>query len=204
MAVYYDFYANPIPPHSNRNPRLHARVVSRGTVSTKELASMIHDSTTLSEADVKGTLAALTHALTRCLHQGYKVQIEGLGNFELTLSCPPVRYPDQIRAESVRFKSVVFRPENEWKEELQSITLERAKEKRHSKTLSTAEVDQRLTQFFASHDTLTRERFASLCGFIRCTACRRLQRLVEEGKLLKAGVKYAPHYLPANNHYRPQ
>lgn len=204
MSVNYDFYQNPIPPNSNRKPRLHARVVSRGTISTKELAKDIHAGTTMSEADVKGVLTALCHAMAHRMRYGYKVRLDGLGCFELTLACPPVRYPNEIRAESIRFKSVVFRPDRELKDEFRSITVERAKEKRHSKNRTPEEVDQLLGEYFATHPTITRERFQSLCGFIRCTACRRLQRLVKEGKLEKKGPRHAPYYQPAPPHYQTE
>ncbi|MDF9829184.1 HU family DNA-binding protein [Parabacteroides sp. PF5-6] len=204
MSVHYDFYSNPIPPNSNRKPRLHARVVSRGTVSTQELAKYIHDCSSLSTADVKGVLTALCEALSHYLRYGQKVHLEGLGSFELTLTCPPVRYPHEIRAESIHFKSVVFRPDRELKNEFRTLHLERAKEKRHSKKLSPEEVDQRLQRYFATHETITRESFQSLCGFIRCTACRRLQQLVKDGKLQKTGPKSYPSYQPANNYYQTE
>ena len=38
MPAEYDFYSNPVPPGSNRKPRLHARIVTKGTVGTEKLA----------------------------------------------------------------------------------------------------------------------------------------------------------------------
>lgn len=38
MPAQYDFYKNPIPKGSNRKPRLHARIVTRGTTTTEKLA----------------------------------------------------------------------------------------------------------------------------------------------------------------------
>lgn len=204
MYVDYDFYQNPIPANSNRKPRLHARVVSKKTASTKELAKEIQDCTTMSEADVNGVLTALRQAITRHLRNGEKVHIEGIGYFELTLSCPPVRRPNDIRAESVRFKSVAFRPDREFKDDLRSLTLVRVKEKRHSRKLTAEEIDQRLIRYFASSESITREGFERLCGQIRSTACRWLRILIEKGKLKKEAPYRYPSYKPANGHYRTE
>ncbi len=204
MSVNYDFYQNPIPSNSNRKPRLHARVVSKGTVSTKQLAKYIQDCTTMSEADVQGVLTALTNALVHSLRAGEKVHLEGLGYFELSLDCPPVRYANEIRAESVHFKSVVFRPEKELKDEFKDLRLMRVKDKQHSGNLTLDEIDQKLGKYFATHETINREGFQRLCGLIRSTACRRLQLLVKEGKLRKEGPLRYPHYRPANNHYQTE
>lgn len=204
MSVNYDFYQNPIPPNSNRKPRLHARVVSKKTVSTKELASEIQDCTTMSEADVIGVLTALNKALVRHLHNGDKVHIEGLGYLELTLSCPSVRYPNQIRAESVKLKSVAFRPDQELKYNLRALTLVRVKQKQHSRNLTPEQIDQRLTRYFATHESLTRETFQRICGLMRSTACRRLKELHQQGKLKKEGPYRYPSYKPANGHYHTE
>lgn len=201
MAVNYDFYQNPIPPGSKRKPRLHARVVSKKTVTTKEMASEIQDGTTMSEADVIGVITALNKTLLHHLRNGEKVHIEGLGYLELTLSCPPVRYPNQIRAESIKLKSIAFRPDRELKDNLRTLTFVRAKDKRHSRTLTPEEIDQRLTRYFATRESITREGFEKLCGLIRSTAWRRIRDLVKEGKLKKEGPNRYPSYKPANGHY---
>ena len=43
MSAEYDFYKNPIPKGSNRKPRLHARIVPRGVITTEMLSEEIHD-----------------------------------------------------------------------------------------------------------------------------------------------------------------
>lgn len=204
MSVDYDFYQNPIPANSNRKPRLHARVVSKKTASTKELAKEIQDCTTMSEADVNGVLTALRQAITRHLRNGEKVHIDGLGYFELTLTCPPVRRPNEIRAESVRLKSVAFRPDREFKDDLRGLTLVRVKQKRHSRKLTAEEIDKRLSRYFTTYESITREGFERLCGMIRSTACRWLKTLIENGKLKKEAPYRYPSYKPTNGHYRTE
>ena len=59
MSAEYDFYKNPIPKGSNRKPRLHARIVPRGTVDSDMLAEEIHDASSLTPGDVEATITML-------------------------------------------------------------------------------------------------------------------------------------------------
>ena len=97
MPAEYDFYKNPIPPGSKRKPRLHARIVTNGTISTEELAEEIHGRSTLTTADIHATLISLSKMITEHLRRGDRVHINGLGYLQMTLQCPPVKYPKEIR-----------------------------------------------------------------------------------------------------------
>jgi len=202
MKARYDFYHNPPSLHNKRKNRLHARVVSGGTTGTNRIAEEIHDKCSLTVSDVNGVLIALRDVLIRRLGQGERIHIEGLGYFQMTLSCPPVRTAREIRAESIRFKSVVFRPEKALKEKLRHTSFERSRVKRHSRSNTEMDIDNRLTRFFTDHDSIVRQQFESLCGFTRTTANRRLKKLVEEGKLKKSGYSRYPYYEPEAGYYK--
>ncbi|MDR0750249.1 MAG: HU family DNA-binding protein [Tannerellaceae bacterium] len=199
MAAYYDFYQN--PPSAKRKESLHARVITSGTVDTNYLAQEIQEQSTLSTADVKGVLTALGEVAARHFKNGERIHIEGFGFFQITLSCPAVKTPKEIRAESVRFKSVVFRPESALLKLLGNIRFERVSEKRHSTNHSGEEIDNRLTHYFSLHPTLTREDYQRLGGYTKTTANRRLKQLLAEGKLQKAGFHHFPVYEPAKGFY---
>lgn len=199
MAANYDFYQN--PPSAKRKQRLHARVVTSGTITTNELAKEIQSRSTMSSADVKGVLSALGDVIVRHFRDGERVHIEGLGYFQITLSCPPVRTAHEIRAESIHFKSVVFRPEKELLNRLKTTSFERISEKRHSKNHPEEVITERLTRYFAVYPYITREDFQRQCGMIKSTANRRLSQLVKEGKLKKAGLHRFPVYEPTEGHY---
>jgi len=195
MALHYDLYENPLPPGSNRRKRLHARVVTTGTTPTDWVAKVIHDRSTLTEGDVKATLSCLTDVLVSELSQGKRVHLEGLGYFQLTLSAPAVRTPKDIRAGSVRVKSVVFRPEVELKDRFSTVRIKRVPRKNHSAVCDAQKIDRLLERYFGEHAYITARQFQELCGLTRTTACRRLKQLVEEGKLKKTGYTRAPLYV---------
>lgn len=201
MSTDYDFYKNPIPQGSNRRPRLHARVVPKATVDTEQLARYIHDASSLTTGDVKATLTMLSEMIVRELKSGNRVHIDGLGYFEMTLQCPPVKDPKEIRAESIRFKSVAFRPDASLKGKLSTTRFQRVAHKSHSKEASDTEIDERLTTYFATHDYITRSDFQHLCGLTKSTASRRLQECLQAGKLRKEGLYKFPLYVPTEGHY---
>ena len=63
------------------------------------------------------------------------------------------------------------------------------------------EIDQKLTEYFTKHTTLTRRRFQSLCSQVQTTANRILRKLVEKGKLKNISIPQNLVYVPNNGHY---
>lgn len=201
MSADYDFYKNPIPKGSNRKPRLHARVVPRNTIDSDRLAEFIHKVSSLTIGDVQATLTMLSEVLVRELKDGNRIHIKGLGYFEMTLQCPPIKDPKEIRAESIHFKSVAFRPEVALRKELETTQFTRAVHKRHSKERTEKEIDERLTRYFATHNYILRQDFQALCGFTKGTANRRLKERLNAGKLKKEGAYRSPIYVPISGFY---
>ena len=194
MPVNYDFYENPKLPGSTKRTRYHARVISKGTVSSEQLAEEIHERCSLSTADVAAALLALSQITAEKLKDGYNVHIEGIGHLQLTLQCPPIQSPKEIRAESIHFKSIAFRPSASLKRKLQATRFVRQEEKSHSKLWAEEEIDQRVADYFQKHETLTRAQFQSLCGLTYTTAVRHLKRLREAGKIINIASPRHPLY----------
>lgn len=194
MPVNYDFYENPKLPGSTKRTRYHARVISKGTVSSEQLAEEIHERCSLSTADVAAALLALSQITAEKLKDGYNVHIEGIGHLQLTLQCPPIQSPKEIRAESIHFKSIAFRPSASLKRKLQATRFVRQEEKSHSKLRAEKEIDQRVADYFQKHETLTRAQFQSLCGLTYTTAVRHLKRLREAGKIINIASPRHPLY----------
>ena len=194
MPVNYDFYENPKLPGSTKRTRYHARVITKGTVSSEQLAEEIHERCSLSTADVAAALLALSQITAEKLKDGYNVHIEGIGHLQLTLQCPPIQSPKEIRAESIHFKSIAFRSSASLKRKLQATRFVRQEEKSHSKLRAEEEIDQRVADYFQKHETLTRAQFQSLCGLTYTTAVRHLKRLREAGKIINIASPRHPLY----------
>jgi predicted histone-like DNA-binding protein len=199
MALNYDFYRNPVPGNSGREPRLHARAVTSGTITTGQIAESICQSSSATRGDVQLVVTQLVEETRKWLSLGYRVHIEGLGYLSVTLAAPPVRTSREIRAESIRVKSVKLRPDMEMKQALAHFSIAKAQVKRHSKPHTSEEIDAGLQQYFASHPSMSSAGFLRLFAFTRTTGMRRLRQLVESGKLIKSGHPSFPLYLPGEN-----
>lgn len=202
MAIEYDLYRNPNSQGTNQT-KYHARVVSGNRVSTRELAKEIQNECSLTIADVKAVLIALGDKLAKHLGDGDKVHIEGIGHFQVNLRCKEeVRTTHSVRSENIEFKSVSYRADNDLKKHLRTQKIQRSPTKTHSITMTEEETDRMLTEYFKTHETLTRRQFEILCSQVKSTAHRILQKLVEDGKLRNVATAHNPVYMPANGHYR--
>lgn len=202
MSIEYDFYRNPNSQGSNKK-RYHARVVSSNRISTNELAEEIQNECSLTIADVKAVLIALGDKLAKHLGEGSKVHLEGIGYFQVNLQCKEeVRTTHAVRSENVEFKSVSYRADNELKKHLRNQKIQRSQTKIHSVEMTEEEIDQALTKYFKTHDTLTRSQFEVLCTQVKSTAHRILQKLVKDGKLKNVSTRQHPVYMPDNGYYK--
>lgn len=87
----------------------YAQVVTKGTIDTPALCKHIAAGCSLSEADMRAALIALSENLTRYLLDGYNVNIEGIGTFSLSAESKIVEKESDIRAQSVKVKNINFR-----------------------------------------------------------------------------------------------
>lgn len=203
MAVKFELYKTPMPKEKQNKKRYHARPVSDETVDTEDLIHRIHSRCTLTESDIIATLQELKIELAICLKKGKKVHIDGLGFFQVTLSCEEeIRDPKAKRVHKVKLKAIKFKADKELKEELRDMDFERSKVKPHSANLSELEIDMKLTDYFAENQIITRRNFENLCRMTQITAYRHIKRLIKEKKLQNLGTTHQPIYTPVPGNYR--
>lgn len=189
MAAQYDFVENPHVNGNSGKTSFHPRIVSKGTIDTETLIHAISESCTLTPADLKAALAALSGQLARYLREGYEVEMEGLGFFSASLKARPVTDKSEIRSVSVSFDKVKFRASTHLKKNIQG-TLERHPQGfRHSSDLS-LETCQRLLQIYLEkHTYVTRADYSRLTGRLKNRALKELHQWVEEGWLVMEGSR---------------
>lgn len=185
MAAEYEFYKNPVGKDQKKVTRLHARVVPYGTKSIRDLAESIERAHSITRADVEAVLSVLGTTFVSYLQNGYRIHIDGLGYFRMNLQCPSIKYPNEIRAESIHFKSISFTPEIEVKKELSLTKFQRTERKFHSLTVDPKEIDGLLAVYFAEHTYITCKIFQRLCHQTRSTAYRYFNQLIADGRLVR-------------------
>lgn len=203
MAVQFELYKTPMPEEKKNKVRYHARPVSFETVDTEKLAYRIHNRSSLRVSDVQSVLEELKYEVAQCLLEGKKVHVEGLGFFQVTLSCvEEIHNPKDKRVHRVKLKAIKFKADKELKGELCHMEFYRSKIRPHSATLSEVEIDMKLTEYFEENQIITRKDFQYLCGMTQITAYRHIKRLIAEKKLQNKGTRHQPIYTPVPGNYR--
>lgn len=203
MKVQFEFAPIPRPKDKENKLRYYPRVVNRHLVKTREISAEIQHACSLTETDVNAVLYALSNSLSGYLRRGDRVHLQGIGFFDVTLTCPETRDPKKTRASQVTYKGINFRPDKELKCQVADLKAERGKVRSNrSSNLSETAIDMRLTEYFEEHPVLTRYDLQGVCQMTKITAIRCIQRLVEEGKIKNIGLKNQPIYVPVPGHYR--
>lgn len=194
MAIPFEFYTNPNPdPQAPK--RYHPRVVAKGTVSLKEIVDTVSGRCTLSAADLHAAVTAIEQVVSENLANGFRVRLDGLGSFSLTLSSPEVDDPTKVRSQSVAVKSVVFSPEKTFVAHSQSRGFERSAEKPHSAEVSLDQAKAIITEYLQSNPFVRRADIERLLGLTKSTAQRTVKTLLSAGFLKNiSGDEHHPLY----------
>ncbi len=202
MAILYDWYENPGESEDSEEKGLHPRIFLNGKVDTGKLCRMIQGRSSLSVGDIKSAITMLAQVCSEELREGRQVHIEGLGYFTPILgSTEKVTRSTRQKSMKMKLKTIGFRPDAVLRGELVGVKATPTGHARHSQSLSAAEIDIRLKEYFAKHDFMLRSDFQQACLMTRTTANRHLRRLLEEGKLENVGKRKQPIYVPAAGHY---
>lgn len=200
MAAQYDLFRTPQRKGENKE-RYHARSVVTGKTSTRDLIRTITQRSGFKEGVVTGVLVALEEALRDALAEGQSVQLDGVGAFRISAKSPNVRDRHEIRAESIKFKGVVYKADKRLLKKLSGTKFLRTKYSQCSVDISEIEIDGLLMEYFKEHDYITTKEMQYLCGLSNATALRRLKERVKEGKLSHPGHLRAPFYFPVPGNY---
>ena len=195
MAIKFDLFENPVKDGVSA-PRLHAKVITRDVVSTREIREAIRKKCTASPADVAAVITALNDELYENLSNGYAVHLEGIGYFSLSLKCAPDINPKYVKGDDVQVRSIKFTPDKNLINRFRSVCLEReVDDTHHSAKLDEEEMKQKLADYFKTHSFLQRRDFEQLTGFNQSKATRVIRKLLKDGVLKNAGTKYQPVYV---------
>ena len=200
MAIQFEFYKTPDPSDAEET-KYHARAVTTHTVDTNKIIEEINERASLTPGDVKAALRALSDLIALHLSESRRVHLEGIGYFQPTLKYVKEINPHKTRAQSIWFKSVKFRADNDLKMKLKNVATERSMIRRHSAGLTPKQIDKKLTTFFQENEFLTRKLFEELCGMTRTTAAREIRRLKGEGKIKNINTRQQPFYIPEPGYY---
>lgn len=197
MPVQFDLEQAPHPSGREEKARYYARVVNKGIVTTEQIVQEIEHDTSLTQGDVIATLRALNASLIKWLKNGQRVHIDGIGYFDVTLSCPKIQNPEKVRASDIGFKCINFRADKALKSGVAELVAKRSHAGKRSVSLSETEIEQLLATYFKENPILTRRDMERVCRMTTVTAGRWIKKLLTEGKLRNVNTKAQPVYMPA-------
>lgn len=196
MSLYYDLYQNP-PKDGEKDERLHARVLPKGTITADKFIEIVHNATGFSRGILGGALQAITDELQRWLADGWVVEVGDLGHFSLSLECDRlVRNKKEIRSPSIHFKNVNLRAGTKFRHRFVTMELERKESPYISHSQRT---DKQRLELLMKHldenGCITRADYSGLTGCSKTQAQEDLNRYIEQGIIRKYGAGRTVVYL---------
>ena len=88
MAVLYKLYQDNRDTSSHKG-EWYARAKTLDTVTLNEIAQRIQDNTTAKKADALAILTEMVEVVRDYLQKSYRVKIDGLGSFKMSLKTSP-------------------------------------------------------------------------------------------------------------------
>lgn len=201
MTAKYDFYLTPQPKDKQPKVRYHARMVVDETLTNKDIATEISKRCTINRAEALAVMDEIQEIFRLKLAEGHAIRLEGIGTFRISAKSPSVRTKNEIRAESVKFGGVVFRPEKKLLRRLSATKFQKVMHSQNSAEISNIEIDGLLTEYFKDHAYITTKEMQYLCGLSNHTALRRLKQRVEEGRMTHPGHIRSAFYFPVPGNY---
>ena len=176
MSIKFDLYNNP-DKEGVTTSKLHAKVITNGVVTTRNLSESINQKCTLTVADVRAVLAALNTEMYNALSSGYSVHLEGIGRFSLSLKCAPDVNPEYVSAADIKVKGIRFTPDKELS------------------NMEQTEIMTKMERYFSENQFMRRRDFEKMTGFNKSKALRTLKGFVADGVLKNVGTKELPMYI---------
>lgn len=191
MSAFYDLFENPPAPNAEEQLSLHARIVSKGTVDKEEFLDRVHKFTGISRGLLSGAMEAFANEARDLLADGWSVEIGDLGFLSTSLQCPSVSDKKEIRANSVKLKSINFRASRYFKKEVgHNMRLKRDESSTQSQksSISREVCILRLNKHLENHPFISRTQYCRLTGRNRNRAIEELNAFVEENKIQRYGA----------------
>lgn len=113
-------------PADRSKSKYYAKIVRGSTLSTKKVAALLQERTTLDIGEVYGFLVALSKGIRYYVTDSYTVEIKGLGIFTPTINATAVDSEEELKPNTITKKGVNYRPTTDMKNEYTQIKFTKA------------------------------------------------------------------------------
>ena len=187
MAINIEWQVKPPSKHEEK-PQMFPRITNSDTVGENELAEMIAAHGPLSRGNAKMALDDLAEVMSALLREGKTIELPQLGSFKLSIGTDAEIHPDSNRRmRSIVVRGVNFRPAQEFMNAIGKPTFQWKPTAGVAIAPAAAQLIPRITEYYQTHDSITRAEFERTFGLKRTTAYSRLKELEEMGVIQTVG-----------------
>ena len=187
MAINIEWQVKPPGKHDSK-PQMFPRITDSEIVNEQQLAELIASHGSLSRGNAKAAIGDLSEVMADLLREGKTVNIPMLGSFRLSVGTDSEIRPDSDRRmQSIVVRGVNFQPDQELLDAIGKPTFLWKPTTGVAIAPTAEQLTTRLTTYFNTHDSITREEFERTFGLKRTTAYMRLKELVEMGVIQAVG-----------------
>ncbi len=187
MSVKYALYESPTPKSKGGKPTLHARIIPGNTIRIDRIIKEVTAFSSFSSSDIKGILQAFIDQLVSHLENGDDLELEGLGHFSATLSCPSETNVKKIRTEDIHFKTVKFRCSKQIKKRLNTMRFEKVSRDLKGSPYSPDQRKENIITYLQEHHTIQTSSCITINKCTRYLAKKDLIGMVRDGTIINLG-----------------
>lgn len=192
MAIEYDLVPGPGSKTNSNNEaqRLVPKIVTRSTVSFKQMAEDISHATSFTEADIVGMMDAIATFASQYLNNSMHVELAGLGTLSLGIACqedaeghqPVITHASEVKPHQLRVSKVILTAKPTFMNQLQGPFV-RSRDgfpsNAQRERLSPAARRDALLAYLDDNPTISIGKYATLTGLSRKEASAELHFLAD-------------------------
>lgn len=187
MSVKYALHETPTPKGNGKKQPLHARVVPGTTIRINRIIKEVSAFSSFSSSDIRGILQAFADQIVSHLEDGNDLELEGLGHFSATLSCPRETNPRKIKTQDIRFKTVKFRCSKEIRQRLSVMRFEKITRPLKGSRYSVEQRKKNIVTYLEKYQTIQTSHCMQLNGCTRYLAKKDLKEMLQAGTIVNLG-----------------
>lgn len=196
--AYYDLKKKPsLTTKEGEKEVYYAQVITAGTISADEFVEFVSKESGFRKGDIEGMLISVFDTATNWINRGFRVEVGEFGYFTGKVKGNRlVEKKTDIRAQSIRFNDVNFRPSAKFKKALNGeLTRIPTLQFRHSSNLNMEELEQRLMDYLEKFHFINIVTYTELTGRLKGKATQDLKFFVEKGIIMSRGRGNQKHYI---------
>ena len=195
--AYYDLKKKPaLTTNEGEKEIYYPKAITMGTISSEKLVKMAAQRSGLSRGEIDAALTAVFDTMTSWINLGYSVEVGEFGYFTGKVKGRLVEKKTDIRASSLRFNNVNFRPSAKLKKELNGeLSRVSSIQFQQSSNLSMEELEDRLIKYLDENGFINIVNYTRLTGRLKWKAAQDLKHFVEKGLIISRGRRNQKHYI---------